>query len=515
MNRASILRISILTIGSALGLAAGFAVGRLLQLKSGQAELKDYVDRLDETGIQISRQTQVTLLTVLNDHLPICSPTELTLMRALVYHNSQIKEIGRVRDHRFICSNSVGALAVPFALPVPDLTFSETKVYVASPMTIAGDSKGFIVQIRDADVVVNPDAFEGFKTADRSFAVFLFHSESGKLIQAYGDAMPISKNEILGGSLLERNDIFYRPHCSPVSRVCVIAAESRQAMLGKSRSTLIVLTLVCALFGSCAALFLLQAYDSHGSQANQLRRAIRRGKLSLVYQPIVNIESRSIVCAEVLARWVNNYGEPVSPEVFIAIAEGKGFITEITRVVLQSAVQELRGLLLAQDVGLSVNISADDLADPGFIPFLQDVVQSAGLKPSSIGLELTERSTADRQLTVGALASLRARGHKIYIDDFGTGYSSLSYLRDLKVDMIKIDRAFTSTIGTDSVAESIVPQILHMASQLGVGVIVEGIETTQQADYFRARGGGLLGQGWLFGKPVTATDLIKLIERFE
>jgi sensor c-di-GMP phosphodiesterase-like protein len=126
---------------------------------------------------------------------------------------------------------------------------------------------------------------------------------------------------------------------------------------------------------------------------------------------------------------------------------------------------------------------------------------------------MRRRSTADRKLAINAIANLREMGHKIYIDDFGTGFSSLSYVRDLKVDMIKIDRAFTSTIGTDAVTESIVPQILHMATQLGVGVIVEGIETTQQADYFRALGGGLLGQGWLFSKPVSAAKLIKLAEK--
>jgi sensor c-di-GMP phosphodiesterase-like protein len=380
VNRESILRICLLALGTSLGLAAGHVLGRFLQLKSGEAELTDYADAIEKTGIQISQQSQAALVTVLNDHLPFCSPAELTLMRTLVYHNSQIKDIGRVRDNHFVCSNGVGTLAVPLPMPIPDLTFSATKVYVAAPLAIATESRGFIIQIRDADVVVNPDAFESFKAADRSFAVFLYHSESSKLIQAYGDAMPISKSEILAGALLERNGIFYRSHCSTKGRVCVIATESRQAMLSKSRLTRVILTAVCALPGGCTVLLLMLAYNSHRSQANQLRRAIRRGKLTLVYQPIVDIESRSIVCAEALARWVNDQGESVPPEVFIALAESKGFITEITRMVLRCAVRELRGLL-THDFSLNVNISADDLADPDFFPFLQNVVRSAQLKP--------------------------------------------------------------------------------------------------------------------------------------
>lgn len=95
----------------------------------------------------------------------------------------------------------------------------------------------------------------------------------------------------------------------------------------------------------------------------------------------------------------------------------------------------------------------------------------------------------------------------VYIDDFGTGYSSLSYLHRLAVDAIKIDRSFTQTVGTEAVTASVVPQILAMAAQLELMVVVEGVETAEQMEYFRAAGPGLLGQGWFFGKPVPAAQL--------
>ena len=99
----------------------------------------------------------------------------------------------------------------------------------------------------------------------------------------------------------------------------------------------------------------------------------------------------------------------------------------------------------------------------------------------------------------------------MYIDDFGTGYSSLSYLHRLSVDAIKIDQSFTQTVGTGAVTASVVPLILKMAYELGLMVVVEGIETNEQAEYFRKAGAGLLAQGYLYGKPVSAAQMKWLV----
>ena len=110
-----------------------------------------------------------------------------------------------------------------------------------------------------------------------------------------------------------------------------------------------------------------------------------------------------------------------------------------------------------------------------------------------------------------AILHLRQKGHVVHIDDFGTGYSSLAYLHDLSVDGIKIDRAFTNAIGTQAVTLSIIPQILAMAASLKLQVIVEGIETSLQADYFAASEPPVLAQGWLFGRPVPMAEFLRLL----
>ena len=142
---------------------------------------------------------------------------------------------------------------------------------------------------------------------------------------------------------------------------------------------------------------------------------------------------------------------------------------------------------------------------------LDRALLDADLAASSLAIEITERSTANNPVAVETIRALRRRGFSIHIDDFGTGYSSLSYLHELSVDVIKIDRAFTQSIGTGAVTSSILPQILSMAESLHLGVIVEGIETTQQAIYFSAVYPPVSAQGWLYGHPIPADQFLRLL----
>ena len=175
-------------------------------------------------------------------------------------------------------------------------------------------------------------------------------------------------------------------------------------------------------------------------------------------------------------------------------------------------VEEMGGFLRANPkFHINVNIAAADLADPQFVPMLEKLLRKHDIASKSINLELTERSTADHHLAISAIGKLRERGHEFYIDDFGTGYSSLSYLNELAVDAIKIDRAFTDAIGTGSLTAVIVPQILAMANSLHVKVVVEGVERAEQSAYFADLDQEILAQGWHFGEPLPAQQLLQFI----
>ena len=128
-------------------------------------------------------------------------------------------------------------------------------------------------------------------------------------------------------------------------------------------------------------------------------------------------------------------------------------------------------------------------------------------------IEITESSTARHEKAIETIRQLRAAGHRVHIDDFGTGYSSLAYLHDLAVDGIKIDKVFTRAIGTGSVSVGIVPQILAMADVLHLEIVVEGIETEEQARYFVQADKPIRAQGWLFGQPKPAGEFLEMLAR--
>jgi sensor c-di-GMP phosphodiesterase-like protein len=146
---------------------------------------------------------------------------------------------------------------------------------------------------------------------------------------------------------------------------------------------------------------------------------------------------------------------------------------------------------------------------------LENALEEARVPASGLGIEITESFTARQQVAKETILRLREKGHYIHIDDFGTGYSSLAYLHDLSVDAIKIDKAFTKAIGTEAVTVTILPQILTMANTLGLRVVVEGIETEEQARYFATRDRSIYAQGWLFGRPVAPEAFHRLLARKE
>ena len=165
--------------------------------------------------------------------------------------------------------------------------------------------------------------------------------------------------------------------------------------------------------------------------------------------------------------------------------------------------------VLRADAGLylGINLTAEDLLDAQFHEYLDEQAAHHGIAATSVVLEITERSTAMRDDLVRNIRHLRAKGYRFCIDDFGTGYSSLDYLATLPLDAVKIDKLFTQAAGSDSVVGQIFEPMCTMALALRVGIVVEGIETEQQAEHVRRLAPQAVGQGWLLGRPVAIHDL--------
>ena len=321
--------------------------------------------------------------------------------------------------------------------------------------------------------------------------------------------MPLS----IPGAITDRDvqervgDVLYVTHCSLHTAVCTTVYASYSAALKADRNRSFRDAAEGALCGAFLVLALALIRQRNQSMAQQLHRAIRQDKLQLVYQPIVEPPTGKYVGAEALARWTDEEGFAIGPDVFVQMAEDRSFVNELTALVVKRALREFAETLRSRpEFQLSVNVTAADLADPESLPMLEHALNDARVATHSLTIEVTDSSTARKQVAKETIRKLRLRGHCVQIDDFGTGYSSLSYLHDLSVDGIKIDKAFTQAIGTKAVIGEILPQILAMAETLDLMVNAEGIETTEQADYFAGLPRPVLGQGWLFGHPVPADE---------
>jgi sensor c-di-GMP phosphodiesterase-like protein len=319
---------------------------------------------------------------------------------------------------------------------------------------------------------------------------------------------PMPLDLMLADEVVEQDGFLYLPMCSDKRPDCVLTAVPMVTVWGGNRGLMAGAFAVGAALGLALAVIVWQGHRRKRSMANQLRLALKKKKLWVVYQPVVNVHSNDIIGCEALVRWRDDHQRQVRPEIFVGVAEEEGFIGELTMFVLERTLTEIGDLLREKEnFHVSINLSPKDLMDEAFLPRLDALMESSKVPASRVGLELTERSTTDKHVAIEVIRKLRDRGHVMYIDDFGTGYSSLSYLHELSVDVLKIDRVFTNTIGTDSITASIVPQILSMAQTMKLKVVVEGVEHQAQADYLMKFGGETAAQGWLYGRPVTAETL--------
>ncbi|MBI2745717.1 MAG: EAL domain-containing protein [Burkholderiales bacterium] len=243
---------------------------------------------------------------------------------------------------------------------------------------------------------------------------------------------------------------------------------------------------------------------------NDLRQAVDKGEIHVVYQPMIELGSGRLVGMEALARWSHPRRGLVSPLTFIPVAEATGMIGRLGEFVLKTACHELvrlRALLGEQaPETVSVNLSRAQLRQAGFTAKLSELLYSAGLAPGALMLEVTESLAAQDEGMQAILREIRALGVSLSLDDFGTGYSSLSCLHELPVNQVKIDRSFVSQALTSNYHRVMIAATINMARTLGLQTVAEGIETTEQAALMADLGCGK-GQGYLFSRPLNAGDL--------
>ncbi|MEC5320644.1 cyclic diguanylate phosphodiesterase [Brenneria populi subsp. brevivirga] len=241
---------------------------------------------------------------------------------------------------------------------------------------------------------------------------------------------------------------------------------------------------------------------------DEIHRGIAKGEFSVYYQPVYSIESQSCIGVEALLRWRRSNGQWIKPDVFISTAETEGMIIPLTQHLFDLVATDIAGWKVAPGFHLGLNVAAEHLQHPDFVTDVRDFAAKIAAHRLNISLELTERTLIGNGADViQRLHQLREDGFSISIDDFGTGHCSLSYLQNFPIDFLKIDRGFIHTLSSPDEEAPILDAIISLSHRMKLGMVAEGVETTEQLAYLQQRGVVFI-QGFLYAKPMSSESFI-------
>jgi sensor c-di-GMP phosphodiesterase-like protein len=509
----------LITVMLLLGAMAGKWAGNWFQLHDEEEDMDVYMSVLMSQANRIITSAQKTLEQANRSPFAICSDEDKRYLGELLFGGYHIKDIGRLVNDRLQCSALLNDINAKEVRSTEDVRLKDGTYVYQDHALITPGSHGPVMGRGEANVVLSSVAFDALQVSQYNFVVFLTNADKTQFARLYNfpeafpeniqnSFVPTQSSRFFGIS----DNILREKTCDPVTGVCISVVTSQSWDTEADRLLPFVFTALGMLVGGGLGAAWIYYRNRDRSLISLLKKALAAKALTLVYQPVVNIGNGKITAFEALIRWEITKDDFVPPDVFIARAEAAGIADRITLYVLDRVLLEMGELLRQQrSLRINVNMTAGDVQNPAFMAALEQRLNAFDIKPEQIGLELTERTAVDFSKATDGIKQLRARGHRIYIDDFGTGYSNLAYLGELQVDAIKIDKAFTRTVGDERGTVSIVPQIISMGYEHGLDIVVEGLETEAQVQYFRGICNKLSGQGWFFGRPVDALSAQALV----
>lgn len=281
--------------------------------------------------------------------------------------------------------------------------------------------------------------------------------------------------------------------------VCALLVLLMLASL-QLRSTLILKGLI-----SIEKLSYLKEYKNTEVTASELRKAIGKNQFILHYQPQYSLTNNRVMGVEALVRWNHPKYGVLSPDKFIPLAESSNLITQLDYLTLRTACRQHKMWGL-ENLRLSVNFSASQFVQVGFIQQVKKIIEQEGMSPSLLDIEITESIyVSDIESTALIMKELRDIGIQLALDDFGTGYSSLSKLQRLPITSLKIDKSFIDSLENNEKGEAFIELVIGLAKSLKLRVVAEGVETKEQLDVLRGLSCDEV-QGYLLSPPVNSNN---------
>lgn len=462
------------------------------------ARTRDAFTEIDEAFDTLSRSNAAP-----------CSPRHIEELRLATLDTRSAEDVAYFRDGRLLCS-SWGALRGHIPRAASDFTTGDGIGVSTHVQPHIRDAPSMLVLHRGGySALVNPERLvDVLADDDVQIAVYApggapitatAPAASGLLARAGAGASRGTQAGQLYGAATQ--DGWRAMAVRPLAGISDRLREEQLKLLP------LALVLVAALVALSVWLIRQRL-----SPLAELERGIRRRQFLVHYQPIIELRTGACVGAEALVRW-RREGALVPPDEFIPLAEESGLIAPLTDQVLDGVIGDLEAELARdRSLHIAINLSAQDIRSGRFLDVVREALPRTRIRPEQIWLEATERGFIDIEAARLTLGEAREAGHSVAIDDFGTGYSSLRHLQDLPLDALKIDKSFVDTIGLDTATSLVTAHIVEMAQELDLRIVAEGVETQAQLNYLKARGVDY-AQGWLFSRPLPATDFIAFLRR--
>ena len=504
-------------LGGALALLAPILVSLELAWKQGindeKAQGVRYAQEVVRRGEETARESALASQLLKTDHLAPCSPQELNLMRQIELGSKYLKMVGRISGDTLTCG-SLGTTEPIYT--GPSTLTNERSVHERLGVHLGSENSDHL-DLFDRDgiaVLLDPAVLTDLPTEGDGvgLAMIVPSSSSHATLAKTQGFRPNWLNPLARGesaSFLDGDYVISQARSAKTDIAAISAVPSRYAYHHVKEFAVIFVPIgtLCGLVLAWAVMYISRARTS---LPGLVRAAARRGDLFVEYQPVVEIATRRIIGAEALVR-MRRGDTVIGPATFISLAEESGAARVITQNVIRLVSRDLpRMLTLDPNFRVAINLTATDLKCAGTADRLQELLRHTGASPRNVVLEATEHGFVNGPECRQLISRLRQQGFHIAIDDFGTGYSSLACLQQLDLDLLKVDKAFVETIGTDGATSEVVLHIIEIARSLQLHLVAEGVETEAQARFLRDRGVEY-GQGWLFGRPMAVEALCRLL----
>jgi sensor c-di-GMP phosphodiesterase-like protein len=514
---------TVLTLAAAfIAIAAPVSVALYEARRTGLADetartlayARDAMHRTDVTAEQITHGID-EIIKARHGSDP-CTEDNLAPMRDVDVKSSYIQAIGYVSGDRLVCS-SLGAAGQGYPLgPVDAVTGGGARIRTHVHFPFA-EGAAFLVVERDSyAAIIHKDLPIDVTTTEEDVALATFLSANKEILASRGSINPAWLRDVRPGSeatFIDGGFLVAVVHSSESRFTAAVAALPIAYLNRRERNLGWVLLPIGGIAGVGLALAVLHLARLQLALPTVLKAALRRHEFSLVYQPIVELQTGRWVGVEALIRWRRPSGEMIRPDLFIPAAEDSGLIDQITERVIALVARDAGDLLRRfPELLISINLSPADLHNRQTVARLQRLAGDVGAGTGNLIVEVTERGLLGPEETQVAVRDLRASGIRVAIDDFGIGFSSLSYLERFELDFLKIDKSFVEALGTDAPTSPVALHIIEIGKALHLHLIAEGVETEAQARFLRDHG-VRYAQGWLYSKALSLTELVGHLSR--